>query len=613
MFAIPAGSSSGLYRGISLSGIASQDDDFNSIFDHALSRGVDILNLSVGFHGIIDNYSGQELRTNFGDAIAAMAQAGAAEKTIIVWAAGNAHGDPCTAGTRNCIGGTTDPPVDGTIDAVSVEILPGLPARITRLRGHSIAVVAVGSDTNADGYPDIASFSNRCGIAADWCIVAPGASVRVAVFGEIDGVEGSRGIGSASGTSFAAPMVSGGLAVMKQLFRDQLANTALVERLYQTASKDGPYSDRATYGQGLMDLGAATSPVGPTSVIMGQTVGSTGADIHATGIRSGQAFGDALARSISGQEMVAFGRFGAPFWYRLSAFAALEDGPRLSVHLDDLLSGATELRSDRRRLTAPPPRWSGVRHETTRVDHLLQFGVVGSQERIAGGHLSLARGALALSFKPFDRVKAAAFGTTGTPKRVPVTGVTMSYQLPGLPLNTRVGWLAERQTLLGTAAAGGFGRLSAEALFAGVATAIDVGAWRLSADVELGRVRPRSSRGLVTGLSQLKISAFGFTATTSTGKDTTLTMGLSQSLRVEDGRALLTVPVGRTKEGNVVHSSLQANLTPSGRQLEISLRGGRPLAAGGEVLAAVTWTEDPGHDAHARSSLRVLAGWRARF
>ena len=58
-------------------------------------RRVDILNVSVGYHGIIDSYSrtgtSRQLRRR---TIAAMAQADASDKTIFVWAAGNAHGRP---------------------------------------------------------------------------------------------------------------------------------------------------------------------------------------------------------------------------------------------------------------------------------------------------------------------------------------------------------------------------------------------------------------------------------------------------------------------------------------------------------------------------------------
>ena len=107
--------------------------------------------------------------SNFGQAIATMAQADAEEKTILVWAAGNAHGDPCAASTDHC--------ENGEINAVSVEVLPGLVARIEELQGHSIAVVAL----RPDG--EIADFSNRCGIAADYCIAAPGEGRRGRVLG----------------------------------------------------------------------------------------------------------------------------------------------------------------------------------------------------------------------------------------------------------------------------------------------------------------------------------------------------------------------------------------------------------------------------------------------
>ena len=76
------------------------DAGWGDLFDYVFAwrgggRGADVLNLSIGFSGIIDSYSEQELRDHFGMAIAAMAQAGAGDKTILVWAAGNAHGDPC--------------------------------------------------------------------------------------------------------------------------------------------------------------------------------------------------------------------------------------------------------------------------------------------------------------------------------------------------------------------------------------------------------------------------------------------------------------------------------------------------------------------------------------
>ena len=68
-------------------------------------------------------------------------------------------------------------------------------------------------------------------------------------------------------------MVAGGLAIMKQLFRGQLSNTDLVSRLFATANKTGIYADRTIYGQGLMDLDAATNPWGIAAFHGSWTVG----------------------------------------------------------------------------------------------------------------------------------------------------------------------------------------------------------------------------------------------------------------------------------------------------------------------------------------------------
>ena len=267
MFAITLGTGGGKYNPISLTSLANRDASWASEINQVLAwrdgqRRVDILNLSIGHKGLINFYSGADLRANLVQAIAAMAQAGASEKAILVWAGGNAHGDPCDPAvvTSHCVGSSVDPPSDGTVDAVSVEVMPGLAARIAELRGHTIAVVALKpSDERITG------FSNRCGIAADYCIAAPGQAVKAAYFGPDpnDDTMVVRGIAqNISGTSVAAPMVAGGLAVMKQLFRDQLSNTELVTRLLKTADNTGVYANRAIYGRGKIGPRRRHAPCG---------------------------------------------------------------------------------------------------------------------------------------------------------------------------------------------------------------------------------------------------------------------------------------------------------------------------------------------------------------
>ena len=606
MFAIPLSSGDRPYLPISLVGLASVDREFHDVANALRDGGVDVANLSFGFQGIIDDYSETELRIALGSAIAAMAQADAEEKIIFVWAAGNDHDKDCTAGTDHC--------VEGAINAVSPEILAGLPARVRELRGHALAVVAVGPDSDGDGYPEIASFSNRCGIAADWCIAAPGVDVEVAIFGRINGVAGQRGVGSWRGTSFAAPMVAGGLAVMKQLFRGQLDNEDLVGRLYATASKAGPFSDASVYGQGLMDLGAATSPVGRAMLTTGRTVSAPGVDVHATGMVSGLALGDGLARALADQEIVAFDRLGAPFWFGMSGFLERDAGPTLAEHLGGLLSRSNETGLRTGLGIIAGAHWhGGASPLVSRGRHPLQLGFLGAPALVGGGHLSLAPGAMTVSLALQGGFAATALATPGTPGRAPVRGLAMAYRLPGVPAGVRVGWLAERRTMLGSATGGAFGRITTDAMFGGFESAFLAGWWRLFANAEVGAAVPQVHDGLMIRMSPLMTSAFTLEASRRTSARDLLTVGLSQSLRVEDGEATLSIPVGRTPQGEVVRSSLLADLSPSGRQLEISARWARQLAAGGELAANATWTREPGHDARADPAFRVLAGWRARF
>ena len=284
-----------VYSPTDLTNFSQQEQSLNRWFSTPLAAGVDILNLSFSLPGMIEGYSEQTLRTALGNVIQTMAQAGASEKTLLVWAASNSHGETCSPGSTaaEC---KSDGQGNLKVDATSPSVLAGLPAKISELRGHVVAVVSVGEDG------EISHFSNRCGIAADWCLAAPGENIRAPYFGpgnENDTEATVRGYRGVNGTSVAAPMVSGGLALMKQLFRGQLANTALLSRLFATADKSGRYADRSIYGQGLMDLGAATAPVGQTTLTLGSRVGDPGGGLQTSNILLGGAFGDGLPRSLA--------------------------------------------------------------------------------------------------------------------------------------------------------------------------------------------------------------------------------------------------------------------------------------------------------------------------
>ena len=591
MFAVPIGSGSGEYNPISLAGLSGASASWAQEINQVLAfrngqKRVDILNLSIGYKGLIDGYSEADLRANFGQAITALAQAGASEKAILVWAAGNAHGKQCDPSvmTSNCVGGAVDPPSLGTVDAVSIEVLPGLAARIAELRGHTIAVVALKPDDER-----ITGFSNRCGIAADYCIAAPGQTVKAAYFGPDpdDNTKTVRGIAqNLDGTSFAAPMVAGSLAIMKQLFRDQLSNTELVTRLFETTDDTGVYSNSAIYGRGKLDLAAATHPVGVLEVPISTNTSQTGKNLRATRLSLGAPFGNGLARSVANHEIMAVDDLGAPFWYTLGNFVTAAKGPPVDARVRGFLAGATGGAS----------RWPGVRVRETSTE-------------TGDGHLSLAEGGMMATFGGEVGLSASVFGTNQEHDSV---GGTLNWRPDGSPLGLRVGWITEDETILGGEGQGAFGSLAADTAFLRLEGDVRLGAWRLGASAEWGNVRPKARGGLIEEVSSMTTSAFALHARAALTHTDVVRFSLAQPLRVEDGQASLTLPVARTKYGRVLRTSLASPLAPDERQIDIAADWERPLADG-RLRLGVIWSHNPGHSGDAEPQLTFLAGWRRKF
>ena len=317
MFAImlEPGRGDPFYTPVTVAELAAADAALWERLNNALAdiHGVDILNMSFSFVGLLENYDEAAIRTALDDTIAIAIQPGRddADKTLLVWSAGNENGQECLDRQPNCV------PRGGSyvIDASSPTVANALQVFVEELRGHAVSVVA----TRRDG--SLASFSNRCGVAAKWCIAAPGQGLLVAYYGPSMGVDGRRGYSTvASGTSFSAPLVAGGLAVLKHWFRDQLGNTELLARLYATADVtpdpvaagndcpehldlDGDPSDcelSSTHGRGLMDLDAATRPVGALTIVLGDALSSGGAPAPSSLLRGGGAAGGRALRRVPG-------------------------------------------------------------------------------------------------------------------------------------------------------------------------------------------------------------------------------------------------------------------------------------------------------------------------
>ena len=173
-------------------------------------------------------------------------------------------------------------------------VISAMPIAFPEIQGHFINVVSFDTATN-----EIAWYSNQCGITQNYCISAPGSAIQP----DDSGIR-------VSGTSFAAPIVSGAIATIKEAFPYMNA-TEITELLFVTAKDLGEPGIDSVYGWGLLDMEKATKPVGKAKIILSN---NTIRPLHKINI-SGNV---ASAIKNAGIKMAFFDDFGRAFNTKLS-------------------------------------------------------------------------------------------------------------------------------------------------------------------------------------------------------------------------------------------------------------------------------------------------------
>ena len=133
---------------------------------------------------------------------------------------------------------------------------------------------------------------------SDFYILAPGAGVYSTAFNNNNSTR------AMSGTSQAAPVVAGAIAIINQMW-PYMTPANQVQLLLKTANKDLPGYSANTHGQGLLDLNRATQPYGAVGV---STTGRTGVarPIEGIAITGG-------AAQIGGGSTIVVDSFGRDF------------------------------------------------------------------------------------------------------------------------------------------------------------------------------------------------------------------------------------------------------------------------------------------------------------
>jgi hypothetical protein len=594
-----------------MSGCAFMATDVADATDHAVDHGANVINYSLGGVSALD--------PTLEAALERATDAG----RILVFAAGNES-----------------------------ELEPTFPGRFAadaQADGLAIAVGAV------DASNQIASFSNRAGSALDSFLVAPGVGIAAPALGG-----GSKLF---SGTSVAAPHVAGAAAVVLQA-APFLSGAQVVELLLDTAKDLGALGTDPVYGRGLVDLDAAMSPQGSLAVPLGSSVEGEALPLNGTGLRLGTAFGPGPDL---GQAIFLDG-YGRPYWLDL------DDGTERATSLPDLhdwLAPARRTRTVGARLGglslalgmsgseegmgagSPVEREPAERDgfalsaslgESARLDLVhgwsLQdgFGLSQAASGVLSGlvshrslsspYLGLTRGGEGVALTQelggglslrtgvaSERMAGLANRRRGT--RALVAELSQETR-PGTWVGLQLGSVRERDRLLDAEGGGALGLPEgASTSFVGLAGRIGLPAKiEFFAQGFVGLTDPgNGADGLLEDISALLSSSFGagLARRDLLARGDRLTFALAQPLRVEQGRAVLDRPTGRTIDGRVLRSTDRIGLEPAGREIDLEIGYRLPLGRRHELQVSWLSQIEPGHDPEAKPAHTVALRARAGF
>lgn len=511
---------------------------------------------------------------------------------------------------------------------------PDWPARFAREAwangpGARGAILAVGA---VDAENRIAPWSNRAGDTASWYLVAPGVGVLSSYAG------GDDAYARVSGTSMAAPAVSGAAALLQSIW-PRLTPREAASILLATARDLGAPGTDPVYGRGLLDVEAALRPVGTlTTAVAGGEV-----PLASTGLRTSPATA-ALARAAArdGIPVVASDAYRRDFTADLGnrvvaplpmqvarAFDAMDarmerlertlaGGARMSLRPNDSFSMVS------RDAAGEFAFGAGARaRDYFGVAAGLDVAALSNPYAALGPRGALLARGLSVGDTTF---KAGVLGGTATESSgsgwAPVdarTSVVEASRRIGETLMLSTGWSRsiEQGAWLGAVGSGGFSMSEAvrtDALQVG-------GAWRVAPGAVVaatwaqGRTPGRSGPGLVSSVGDARSDAGSLAVVLADAfhAGDALSLSVSQPMRTRSGEAVATLQTGVDADGAPITGTRRYALVPDGRERVFEIAYRRAIGRDTQLGAVLALRREPNHDAAAPDDAMVALRWRRIF
>ncbi len=602
------------------------DNDIAAGVELAAGAGARVINISLG---------GSAPNLRLTRAINSATAAG----IIIVFSAGNEF-DSTNAVTRAA--------------AVNPDSFPRtLMQATTSANGLILAVGAIDPATD-----QITSFSNRAGDQSQYYIAAPGLNISTR------GLNGN--LVSVSGTSFAAPHVSGALALLLEAFPN-LTGKQAVELLLNSARDAGTAGTDPVYGRGILDIGRAFAPQGSLAVASATGQSGTAVSVDVPLLKVGSAFGsgDALRSALGGVVVQdSYDRaFTVDFGSQVQAITAnVNLAAKLRGRQDTQISsissaGRTQLSfnttSARRYIyeegkpaaSKLAPAISDVRVlGQIQIGENLSFGFAQGYgvdvlaaapatadaalflanpeqvSRVAGAGASMIwqTGATTWRFAA-GTAKAASFDTRRQRDALIVSTIVAAERRFGaLGVITALTLENERDSVLGSVSQTGLGLgQGSRSLRPSLGLNYDAGqGWKISAAAEIGRsfidgagnALVQSVGGLITSQWHVGVQKSGLA-----GHDV-LALRINQPMRVEGGSAVLAVPTSFSYTSMRASNSLRrATLVPDARELDVELGYRLTSLSFGEMQMNLFHRLNPGHQSRVDDDSGAVLQWQWRF
>lgn len=464
----------------------------------------------------------------------------------------------------------------------SADIMSALPLLVASLQNNWLTVINAVPTFNGSTITSAAIVSAGCLEAAAWCLAADGAVYAAQATGGAD-------YDYVFGTSFAAPQVSGAIALLAEAF-PTLSASELRARLLAsadngfythtgyvefTSSVRHGFSNR--FGHGFLNMRVALSPIGGS--YLPRSFGGSVVVTSPTVLSAGMA-GDALGRRLAQYDLIILDGMGTGFERPASVLTA-QGVARFQplVTIADLL--ATEM-----------------------------------------SHRTANAFASELAFSPYASGRQAAFqaGDLRVAMLVPdgqsgSFGLSLSRELPAGPGKWRLGLSAMHE-------AGAF--VGVRALLPGetidgthVSATLD---WRMplafdqqiALSAGIGVARPSG------GLDDFSLSpvaynslhlSYSFGNIWGAGDRLALGIGLPQA--IGSGRAQVTLPVAHSL-GATSFDTVDIGLAADARQVDLSIAYGVPVSRNADILFRAVRSFNDGNIA-GQDAVETAIGVRFRF